>query len=509
MRFILTGATGYLGRHVLARLLAAGHAVSVLTRPQRGRLHARIVHALSDLELATRRGPLPAIEVIAADLRKPLCGIDRSTLDALRSAGHDGFIHCAGLTRFDDHLADELMAHNLDGTRHAHALCVAAGVERFHHVSTAFVAGTSRAVFGSADLALGQGFNNPYERSKHAAEMLLHDLHANGGPSLDIYRPSIIVGGEVPAGHAAATTVYSFIKALLFLRECRRRERGGTKVGAVSAAATDSTSVPLRVAADPATILHLVAIDDVVDALLTGAVTPRAGLHTWSLPGVPISLDALRQAICAGLDISGPRFVTPEAFREQPATPLETRFRRLTRPYTPYLFAAPAFAPVPDQVPRAVDMVALSHTYAARGDGRREPGALGSLALAVAGIHEPRDYLRGLVHGDVGRPFLARHAYVDARVRFDIRGDHGIDETLHIRHGTASLAGETPDSDCCFTLDDELFMRIVAGRADIRSAFFAGQVAIAGNLELALKFGALLGMYYQRIESNLVDELHA
>src|SRR5439155_21385029 len=36
MRVLITGATGYLGAHVAARLVSAGHAVRALVRPGRG-----------------------------------------------------------------------------------------------------------------------------------------------------------------------------------------------------------------------------------------------------------------------------------------------------------------------------------------------------------------------------------------------------------------------------------------------------------------------------------------
>lgn len=518
MRYLLTGATGYLGKHVLARLLAAGHAVTVLVRPRRGRMHDRIVFALRDFEPAPASRALPAIEIIAADLLAPRCGIDDHGVASLRASGIDGFIHCAGLTRFDAHLAVEITRNNLDGTRHAHELCRAAGIARFHHVSTAFVAGTTARAFGRADLDVGQAFNNPYEQSKFAAEVLLHGLAAQAGPAIDIYRPSIIVGGHPMGEDQSVTTVYTFIKALHFLRECRLRAQSRGRTGPVArapAANPPAMHLPLRIAAAQQTRLNLVAIEDVVDTLCNGLeAPPPQPIRTCHIVGRGMPLERLRGTICAALGVSGPQLVSANAFDSAPRTALEAHFQRITRTYAPYLNSSPDLLADPATVARDIDMGAITRAFVdqlGRSRALAAPAAIGGLALSVAGVREPRDYLRGLVEGDVGRHFLARHAYVDARVRFDISGEQAVDETLHICHGRATLVAPytVAGSDCTYTLADELFMQIISGRTDLRRAFFAGKVAITGNQELALKFGALLGMYYHQIDRNIIEEVTA
>ena len=66
----------------------------------------------------------------------------------------------------------------------------APALERFVHVSTAYVGGTHTGRFDEDDLDVGQGFRNTYEQSKFEAEQV---VRASGLP-VRVVRPSIVVG---------------------------------------------------------------------------------------------------------------------------------------------------------------------------------------------------------------------------------------------------------------------------------------------------------------------------
>ena len=128
MRYLLSGATGYVGKHVLARLLADGHAVTVLVRPRQGRCHARIVACLHPFDIAPSGGALPAIEVIQADLLQERCGIGDDTLAALVARGAGRVAILVGGRVRGDHVR-HLVEHT--GAREVHARAEgAAGVCR-------------------------------------------------------------------------------------------------------------------------------------------------------------------------------------------------------------------------------------------------------------------------------------------------------------------------------------------------------------------------------------------
>ncbi|MGE0483875.1 MAG: SDR family oxidoreductase [Gammaproteobacteria bacterium] len=511
MHVLLTGATGYLGRHLLARLLGDGHRVSVLVRPRRGQLQLRVVETLRPLPLPAGR-PLPEIQVLAGDVSAPACGLDAAALAGLRASPPDAFVHAAGLTRFETHLAADIARHNREGTRIAHALARDLGVPRFVHVSTAYVAGDTTLPFGADDLDVGQGFHNPYEEAKFRAEQDLR-VQAGRGPAIDVIRPSIVVGGCPLGDGDAVSTVYTFIKALHFLRECARRDaaRGRGRLAAQGIGISGTRCLlPLRVPAEPGHRLDLVHVDDVVEQVLATLAEPPAGWRVQQVTGPGTTLETLRQGICGALAIDGPRFVA--AGEAEPRTRLEQQFDRITRVYQPYLHHAPRFRAPTAYTPRAIDVAGFSRAFLVQmGDraGHGNGSGVGALALAVAGVREPRDYFRALVDGEIGRHFLARHDFVDLRVCFRLGGEQGGDTTVHFSRGRATLVDPASPfaADCTYVLDSELFMRIVAGQADLRGAFFAGRVRIHGDKELALKFGALLGLYYHRIEEHVLEEV--
>ncbi|MGA2014551.1 MAG: SDR family oxidoreductase, partial [Solirubrobacteraceae bacterium] len=86
------------------------------------------------------------------------------------------------------------------------------GLERFTYVSTAYVAGTHRGEFSEHDYDVGQGFRNPYERSKWESEGNVRT--AAGQLPVQIARPSIIVGEQASGWTSAFNVLYGPIRAL-------------------------------------------------------------------------------------------------------------------------------------------------------------------------------------------------------------------------------------------------------------------------------------------------------
>ena len=510
MHLLLTGATGYLGKHLLAALLRAGHRV---TAPIRGGDAARLKAALAPFGLPAALLAAPTLEVIAGDVTASACGLGDETLTRLAGDPPAAFVHCAGLTRFEAHLAADLQRHNVDGSRHAWQLSRRLGVPVFHQISTAYVAGRAARPPGANELDVGQTFNNPYEASKFDAERWLRDAAAEENAALVVHRPSIVVGGHPIGENNAVSTLYTFMKAVQFIRECCRRDadRGRHAFARLGFRRQgEDFHIPVRVAANPASTVNLVAIDDVVEAVLEALAEPVSGTRCRVLTGVDLSIADIERAITGTLRLSGVSLVDEQVFDALPRNAIEAHFHRITQVYVPYLFRSPAFAP--RQGARAVDPGALTRDYLAQHGGRRQRRApVGDLALGTLGINEPRDYFSALVDGAVGRHFLARHDYVDATVGFALRGAVPCDVTLRFDRGVASALAVTDAAlaDCRYELDGALFMRIVHGEADLRTAFLAGKVRITGNLELALKFGALLGLYYRDIDDHVIAELTA
>src|ERR1019366_4703391 len=108
----------------------------------------------------------------------------------------------------------EARAINLEGTRRmlefAELACARGGLERYGHVSTAYVAGTYSGRFAECDLDRGQLFRNSYEQSKFEAEQL---VRTRAGLPFTILRPSIVVGDRRTGWTAAFNVLYWPLRA--------------------------------------------------------------------------------------------------------------------------------------------------------------------------------------------------------------------------------------------------------------------------------------------------------
>jgi nucleoside-diphosphate-sugar epimerase len=152
------------------------------------------------------------VEAVAADLTAPRLGLARGRCAAL-SSRVSSIVHSAASVSFTLPLA-EARAINVDGTKRMLEFARLAGehggLERYGHVSTAYVAGTFDGRFHEHDLDVGQDFNNTYERSKCEAEQL---VHAADGVPFTIMRPSIIVGDRRSGWTSAFNVLYWPLRA--------------------------------------------------------------------------------------------------------------------------------------------------------------------------------------------------------------------------------------------------------------------------------------------------------
>ncbi len=211
MRIAVTGATGFLGLHLVRELLRDERDELILLANAGSRDAMSRVLAFLDLTgmpapaVAEARGRM---RVVPVDVRAPRLGLTEPQWRRL-AGGLDAVWHSAGNVRLNDDLA-ALRRVNVDGTRHVLDLVDAgagagAGAGGLFHVSTAFVAGSrvSGTVYED-ELDHGDGFDNPYERSKFEAEVLVREWSARHGRPVVVLRPSILVTGRPP--HPALPT---------------------------------------------------------------------------------------------------------------------------------------------------------------------------------------------------------------------------------------------------------------------------------------------------------------
>ena len=252
---LLTGATGFLGGEVLARLLEREERpVYVLIRAKDDEGADRRLRALLEALLGASEPWADRTVAVRGDVTQPWLGMNSLGRDWLAERV-DSIVHSAAAVSFTMGIDDQRRI-NVDGTRRMvdlAGLCARrGGLESFAHVSTAYVAGEHPGSFREQDLDIGQAFRNAYERTKFEAELLVRER--SWGLPLLILRPSIVVGDSVTGWTPAFNVLYGPMKAFA---------RGAYPV------------IPARRASP----VDVVPVDFVADAILALAGRPGATYH--------------------------------------------------------------------------------------------------------------------------------------------------------------------------------------------------------------------------------------
>ncbi|HEU4759786.1 MAG TPA: NAD-dependent epimerase/dehydratase family protein [Dehalococcoidia bacterium] len=169
----MTGASGFLGSHIVDNLVVRGASVRALVRPS------------GDASYLMERG----VELVRGDVTKPA---------TLRPAveGVDVVLHAAALVT-DWAPWRDFRQVTIEGTRNVLEAAAAAGVPRFLHVSTDGVyalRALRRPLTEDSPLERRFGWWDYYRRSKLAAERLARWYGDSGRLGLTIVRPGLVLG---------------------------------------------------------------------------------------------------------------------------------------------------------------------------------------------------------------------------------------------------------------------------------------------------------------------------
>lgn len=283
---LITGATGFLGRNLLFRLLEkdTDGRFCLLVRGRgdkspRDRLHRILTTRYDDEQAETFK---KRIDLVLGDVTWKHFGLDDRAYDRLVGQV-TRVIHAAASVAFSLPI-DMARNINVGGTRNTLEFAAAAHragtLERMDYVGTAYVAGKRTGLVTEDELDEGQAFNNTYEQTKCEAEKLVREYW--GDLPVAVFRPSIVVGESTTGRTSSFNVMYFPVK--LYARGIWRWIPGSPDVP-VDIVPVDFVCDALgHIAADPGSVgkcFHLTASEN---ATTTGQAARMAQSYFGAKP---------------------------------------------------------------------------------------------------------------------------------------------------------------------------------------------------------------------------------
>jgi dihydroflavonol-4-reductase len=195
LRVFVTGATGFIGGHLVRRLVAEGHEVCCLVR------QGRKAQVLEELH----------VQRVAGDVNDQV-----ALCEGMR--GCDWLFHLANLYSMWEPDPSRFSRINIDGTRNVLETALESGVKKVVYVSTVAVFGRPQAVPFDETCSYGPKFFSEYARTKAAADTLAWDLYTRRGLPLVVLYPGITLGAgdKKASGHYIQDIIRRHVPSTIF-----------------------------------------------------------------------------------------------------------------------------------------------------------------------------------------------------------------------------------------------------------------------------------------------------
>lgn len=182
MKFAITGATGFVGVHLIHHLLQKGHSVLAIKRTSSSLKEFELVNNAYGSKVSTDK-----LQWRDAELTDP------ELVDMFSEVDH--VVHVAGLISYYKQDLNELIRVNADGTAHIVNFCLAAGVQSFCYVSsTAAISKQTDKEFQEE----GQDWDDKAPHSAYGLSKYLGELEVwrarEEGLQAFIVNPGVILG---------------------------------------------------------------------------------------------------------------------------------------------------------------------------------------------------------------------------------------------------------------------------------------------------------------------------
>jgi thioester reductase-like protein len=207
MHCFVTGATGFIGKRLVAKLLAREGAVVhfLIRKESEGK-----IAALQEYWGVTAARAVP----VFGDLTAKRLGVAGDAVKKLKGQV-DHFYHLAAVY---DLAADEQsqIAVNVDGTRNTVEFAKAIEARHFHHVSSIAAAGLYEGVFREDMFEEAENYEHPYFMTKHESEKIVRQ---ESKVPWTVYRPAMVVGDSQTGEMDKIDGPYYFFKLIQRMRQ--------------------------------------------------------------------------------------------------------------------------------------------------------------------------------------------------------------------------------------------------------------------------------------------------